>query len=220
MSELALTSSDCLLKCFLCCSQSKTKRKAIICAPPQGGHLTGNNYEVWCSTVFPTEDFFFTFTWALKPFNYCHLIIITSNVSVAGDWQCLGRCGFQRASGFNHHQIELCVWVIKLVPNRVGDSRQFWLSPAGHSIPASFDTELNAAPLLNVSRTSKDLDYFCFPQADHNGGLAKPAWPRGFGLKPLNEYRDHNLCLYMKSCCLSPPTCMKDSTQTDAWRAF
>lgn len=118
MSELALTSSDCLLKWFLCCSQSKTKRKAIICAPPQGGHLTGNNYEVWCSTVFPTEDFFFTFTWALKPFNYCHLIIITSNVSVAGDWQCLGRCGFQRASGFNHHQIELCVWVIKLVPNR------------------------------------------------------------------------------------------------------
>lgn len=31
---------------LLCVSQSKTKRKAIICVLPQGGHFTGNNYVV------------------------------------------------------------------------------------------------------------------------------------------------------------------------------
>lgn len=98
--------------------QSKTKWKPIICAPPQGGHLTENNCEVCSSAVFPTEEsplfifflFFLTFTWALKPFIYCHLIIIPFNVSVAGDWQCLGRCAFQCVSGFKSSNRDLCVY--------------------------------------------------------------------------------------------------------------
>lgn len=66
---------------LLCFSQSKTKPKAIICVLPQGGHLTGNNYVVAAQRSCLTRLCFYLyclpFTWALKPFNYYHLIIIT-----------------------------------------------------------------------------------------------------------------------------------------------
>lgn len=62
---------------------SKTKMEAIICVVPQGGHLRRSNYVVVLrgnlvflyETVLPSITF--SFTWALKPFNYYHLIIIT-----------------------------------------------------------------------------------------------------------------------------------------------
>lgn len=58
------------------------------------------------SSSYTLLSILFSFTWALKPFNYYHLIIITFNVSITtatGDWQCLGRC------------VYLCVWVALII---------------------------------------------------------------------------------------------------------
>lgn len=83
-------------------------------------------------------------------------------------WLCVSMC----VSGFNHHQIELCVQVIKVVPNRLPTQRHesgsrnnsfASLSKCCGRLysrsAASFNTELNAAPsqspLLTVWYSSK-----------------------------------------------------------------
>lgn len=94
-----------------------------------------------------------------------------------------------RVSCFNHHQIELCVRVIKVVPNWLR-ARESGSSSSNTSffrlfIAASFAfSSWNTLPLKSPSLGSdmplKTLDYFAWPQADHNTRLVGLTRPAGF----------------------------------------
>lgn len=97
-----------------------------------------------------------------------------------------------RVRSFNHHQIELCVSVIMVVPNwlEISEARGrklqqrlsfcFKKSAAGRLAGAA---SLNTVPRITQWLIFHEApDYFSFPQADHNTRVVEAMWPAGCAL--------------------------------------